>query len=51
MMCETCKCRPAERGSVFCHRCGRWEAAGDLVGVAALFLGLGALLLLCEVLR
>lgn len=51
MMCDQCKVRKAERGSVFCHRCGRWEAVGDLVGVAGLLLGIGALLLLADLLR
>lgn len=51
MMCETCKVRPAEPGSVFCRQCGRWEVWADMAGVAALVLGTVALLLLAEVLR
>ena len=51
MMCDQCQCRPAEPGSVFCRKCGRWEVWADLTGVAALVLGTVALLLLAEVLR
>lgn len=51
MMCDTCKVRPIARGSAFCESCGRWEAVSDVVGAAAMLLGIGALLLLCEVLR
>ena len=51
MMCDTCKCRPVARGSAFCEKCGRWEAVSDVVGVAAMLLGIGALILLCEVLK
>lgn len=51
MMCDTCKVRPSARGSAFCESCGRWEVVSDCVGVAGMLLAIGALLLVCEVLR
>lgn len=51
MMCDTCKVRSRSYGSVFCETCGRWEAVSDFVGVAGMLLAIGALLLVCEVLR
>ena len=51
MMCDICKVRPATRGSAFCESCYRWEVVSDCVGVAAMLLGIGALILLCEVLK